>query len=225
MQTFQFKFQFDWLYCICPETLHDSGFSEGPSHIPWHPWRTEEEGNLWSGETQHTPTYITLSPPLSVCVFLMIAIIIIYVYVQVLKEYLDNVQLGHILEREGSWDSVQDWMDILSGGEKQRMAVSTHSLPTVNRPYWKKNRLNNDTRLVYYFTFLWPFNKNKWLVLWNCVSNLYHVSTFHLKIIILVLADDDIVDVFMYLHRWPDCFTTSPSLPFWTSAPVQWVWM
>ena len=36
---------------------------------------------------------------------------------------LEKVQLKYLLERENGWNSVQDWMDVLSGGEKQRIAV------------------------------------------------------------------------------------------------------
>ncbi|KAI9139562.1 ABC transporter transmembrane region 2-domain-containing protein [Paraphysoderma sedebokerense] len=39
-------------------------------------------------------------------------------------ELLETVYLGYLVEREGGFDSVSDWADVLSGGEKQRVAMA-----------------------------------------------------------------------------------------------------
>ena len=41
-----------------------------------------------------------------------------------ITEHLNRVQLSYLLQRENGWDTIADWIDVLSGGEKQRIAVS-----------------------------------------------------------------------------------------------------
>jgi ATP-binding cassette subfamily D (ALD) protein 3 len=42
-----------------------------------------------------------------------------------LEHHMERVKLSYLLSREGGWDAIADWMDVLSGGEKQRIAVSS----------------------------------------------------------------------------------------------------
>jgi len=35
-----------------------------------------------------------------------------------LQRVLNEVKLGYLVDREGGWDAVNDWNDVLSGGEK-----------------------------------------------------------------------------------------------------------
>ncbi|KAJ8891343.1 hypothetical protein PR048_010859 [Dryococelus australis] len=46
-----------------------------------------------------------------------------------LSQHIERVKLNYLLaSRDQGWDSIEDWIDVLSGGEKQRIAVSIPSI-------------------------------------------------------------------------------------------------
>ncbi|XP_065788246.1 ATP-binding cassette sub-family D member 2 isoform X3 [Muntiacus reevesi] len=70
---------------------------------------------------------------------------------------LHSVHLYHIVQREGGWDAIMDWKDVLSGGEKQRMGMArmfyhrkyhTHLLQFDGEGGWRFEQLDSAIRLT-----------------------------------------------------------------------------
>ncbi|XP_059672656.1 ATP-binding cassette sub-family D member 2 isoform X2 [Gavia stellata] len=75
---------------------------------------------------------------------------------QDLECILHMVHLYHIVQREGGWDAIMDWKDVLSGGEKQRMGMArmfyhkkyhTHLLQFDGQGGWSFEQLDTAIRL------------------------------------------------------------------------------
>ncbi|KAM9292441.1 ATP-binding cassette sub-family D member 2 isoform 2-T2 [Morus bassanus] len=75
---------------------------------------------------------------------------------QDLECILHMVHLYHIVQREGGWDAIMDWKDVLSGGEKQRMGMArmfyhkkyhTHLLQFDGQGGWCFEQLDTAIRL------------------------------------------------------------------------------
>jgi ABC-type uncharacterized transport system fused permease/ATPase subunit len=95
-------------------------------------------GNLWpvTGGTLHKPSldsifYIPQRPYLPNGT-LRDQLIYPHTYEQMIEkggsdekllELLGHVRLAYLVDREGGFDKINDWNDVLSGGEKQRMAM------------------------------------------------------------------------------------------------------